>query len=441
MATVNDKRKVKTKTHEGAVAKSQPSMEKLRRTVLSCMLWERSFYEEGEHVADRISNLVHQVNARDAAELAIEARTEYKLRHAPLWILVALLSHPQRGNVRISDYITSVISRADEITEVLAMYWKDGKKPLAKQLKKGLADAFHKFDEYQFAKYNRKTEVRLRDVMFLVHPKPRNSKEKSLFKRIANDALKTPDTWEVALSGGGDKKTEFTRLLSENKLGYMALLRNLCNMEDVGVDKDLIKDRLLAGASTSKALPFRFVAAASHAPGFEQTLDKAMMKALASMDKLPGKTRLLVDTSGSMRWFNTDKSSMTMLDRGAALAALVAGIAEDFEAWTFESNVHKVPSRQGMALVDKIKSMPSGGTNLGKAVRHVDSVSGDYDRLIVFTDEQSHDPVGSTKNSRGYMINVASYENGVGYGRNWTHINGFSESVIDFIQELEKLRT
>lgn len=34
------------------------------------------------------------------------------------------------------------------------------------------------------------------------------------------------------------------------------------------------------------------------------------------------------------------------------------------------------------------------------------------------------------------MINVASYRNGVGYGK-WTHIDGFSEGVLKFIHALE----
>ena len=34
------------------------------------------------------------------------------------------------------------------------------------------------------------------------------------------------------------------------------------------------------------------------------------------------------------------------------------------------------------------------------------------------------------------MINVASNKNGVGYGK-WTHIDGFSESMLTFMKEFE----
>ena len=36
-----------------------------------------------------------------------------------------------------------------------------------------------------------------------------------------------------------------------------------------------------------------------------------------------------------------------------------------------------------------------------------------------------------------YMINVASYQNGVGYGDGWLHIDGFSEAVLRYIVALE----
>lgn len=37
---------------------------------------------------------------------------------------------------------------------------------------------------------------------------------------------------------------------------------------------------------------------------------------------------------------------------------------------------------------------------------------------------------------KGYVINVASNRNGVGYGA-WTHVDGWSEAVVEYIAELE----
>jgi hypothetical protein len=88
-----------------------------------------------------------------------------------------------------------------------------------------------------------------------------------------------------------------------------------------------------------------------------------------------------------------------------------------------------------MAGVDAVTgSQPHGGTRLGAAVAYANRLP--HDRLIVITDEQSHDPVGAPAAGHAYMINVASAQNGVGYGE-WTRINGFSENVLAFIHAHE----
>ena len=87
----------------------------------------------------------------------------------------------------------------------------------------------------------------------------------------------------------------------------------------------------------------------------------------------------------------------------------------------------------GFALRDALNaSQPHGGTYLGRALGEIDEK---YDRLIVITDEQSHDSVPNPK-ARGYVINVASFQNGVGYGK-WVHIDGWSDSVIEYIRAAE----
>jgi hypothetical protein len=111
-------------------------------------------------------------------------------------------------------------------------------------------------------------------------------------------------------------------------------------------------------------------------------------------------------------------------------------ICDDAVVYTFSTGHKIVPSRRGFALRDAISgNQEHGGTDLGEAITAMNQVG--YDRLIVFTDEQSHDRVGKP-NGLGYMINVAPYKNGVGYG-DWVHFDGFSESIIHFISEYERL--
>jgi len=426
-------------THKGGIASRIKPIDELRRTAAACFLWEDGFYESGEAVADRLRRLVALCDPLDVRNVAIEARQQHRLRHLPLLLLRELARHPDPiGRTLVSGALPAVIQRADELAEFLAIYWADGRQPLSGQVKIGLAEAFCKFDEYALAKYNRDGAIKLRDVLFMVHAKPRDAAQADLWKRLADGKLTPPDTWEVALSGGADKKATFERLLSESKLGYMALLRNLRNMHQSGVDELLIWPALRDGAQRSKALPFRFVAAARAVPQWETQIDEAMQIATRDIARLPGKTCILVDVSGSMANKLSAKSDLRRIDAASALAVLIREISEWVAVCRFNYNASSVPSRRGMALIDAIGE-PSGGTYLGQAVAEVKESFTDIDRLIVVTDEQSADRVGSpAPGCKGYIINVAANRNGVGYG-DWVHINGFSESVVSFIAATEAL--
>lgn len=419
-------------THEGAPARRINAKDQLRRSLMACLLWEDEFYEEGQSIAERIHAAASQCTPEYVAQLAIEARKEHGLRHAPLWLAMSLI---ERGGSNLcGDTLANVINRPDELTEALAMWWRDNpKRPLSSQLKRGLAQAFTKFDAYQLTKYNRDNEIKLRDVMFLVHPKAKNAEQQAAFDALAAKTLAPPDTWEVALSSGANKRETFERLLGSKKLGYLALLRNLRNMTGAGVSLELIRDALLTG-NRNGVLPFQYVSAARACPQMEPHLDEAMQLALSEMPRLPGSTVLLVDVSGSMLYAALSRrSTLNRLDGASALASLLVGICENVRVFSFDTAIREVPPRKGMALIDAIKISGGGGTRLGAAVHHANVLA--WDRLIVVTDEQSADRVPNP-NGRGYMINVSSHANGVGYGP-WIHVDGFSERIVDYIREFE----
>lgn len=478
MAATNSKTKAAPiYTHEGALASRITPIQQLRRSVMVCMLFEDNFYEDGISIAQRIKELVHTCSMDDVAALAIEARTKMKLRHVPLLLARELARHPAiaKSPGIVANTIDEVIQRADELSEFLALYWKDNpKQPLSAQIKKGLARAFTKFNEYELAKYNRNKDVRLRDVLFLCHAKPadvpadapkwnkaaradyaRAIKEEGdagvfrTFKvvrpegftpgellqgKLVYDQLDTPETWEVQLSAGADKKATFENLMAENKLGDLAFLRNLRNMTQAGVPNALIQsygDQRKWG----RVLPFRFIAAARVVPQLEPMLEHWMLKCTATLPKLPGKTVLLVDVSGSMNALISNKSDLTRLDAAKALAILLREICEEVVVLRFNVSTTLVPPRRGFALGDAI-GKPHGGTSLGQAVTQANTEK--YDRLIVITDEQSTNRPGAP-NGWGYVINIAAHRNGVGYGP-WMHIDGWSEAVIDYIQEYERAK-
>lgn len=443
MASLNTKRKnaiignTALRTHEGAKAKKITADQQLARLVNATMLWDDTFYVDGEDIATAITKQVALVKPETALTIAIKAREEQKLRHVPLLIIRAMAKLATHKFL-VAEALERVIQRPDEIPEYVSIYWKEKKQPLSAQSKKGLARAFNKFNEYELSKYKSEGKtVSLKDVLFLTHPKAKNKEQYELFKKLATGTLKIADTWETALSGGADKKETFTRLLSEQKLGALAMLRNLRNMQQAGVDIDLIKDGLKS-MKVERVLPFRFISAAKYAPLLEPELEQAMFKSIEKHDKLEGKTVLLVDVSGSMEGKISGKSEISRIDAACGLAILLREIAEDVDVYTFSNDVVAVPARRGFALRDAInRSQDHSGTYLGKAVSTIGAK--EFDRMIVITDEQSHDSVPSILNTKNYMINVASYKNGVGYGNGWEHLDGFSEAVIDYIMVEEAL--
>jgi 60 kDa SS-A/Ro ribonucleoprotein len=438
MVTIN--KIVRALTYQGARGKRfTPEME-LKRALMSCLLWEDQFYEDGIAIADRIKALVPRVEPKRVAALAIEARAVMKLRHAPLLVVREMARH-EKHRVLVADTLAQVIQRPDEMTELLAIYWADAlgpmqqrkRQPVSAQVKKGLARALTKFDAYQLAKYDRDGAVRIRDVLFLVHAKPKDADQAKVWKQLVDGELASADTWEVSLSSGKDKRETFERLIAEKKLGGLALLRNLRLMQKAEVPRKTIADAIEA-MRTDRILPYRFITAARYAPDFEPELEAVMLKSIKGYARLAGRTRLLIDVSGSMFYPLSAQSEMTRAEAACGLAILAREVCDEVEIFTFSQDVVKVPPRRGFALRDAIiNSQPHGSTFLGKAVAGIDRKD---DRLIVFTDEQSHDQVPDPT-GRGYTVNVASYQHGVGYG-SWTRVSGFSEAVVAWIAASEE---
>src|SRR6267142_2114898 len=365
------KRMFPVRTHEGALAQKVDAKSELRRTVLTCLLWEDTFYEKGNDIAKRIAALAAENKPEVVAALAREARGKMQLRHAPLFLV-------------------------------------------------------------------RESAVKLRDVLFLCHAKPQDEAQAALWKKLVENTLESTDTWEVALSAGKDKRENFERLLREGKLGGMAVLRNLRLMLASGVDPKLIRERL--DKDVARALPFRFVTAARHAPKLEDALEKAMLKGIAGFEQLAGSTGLVVDVSGSMNYKLSKMGETTRMDAAAGLAILLREKAEDFSIATFSDACVELPPQRGFALRDAIVgSQAHSGTYLKRALTqlHEKAEWRELNRLIVITDEQSHDGILRAWTPRAYVVNVAPYKHGISYGNGWTHLDGWSERIVDYVAAVE----
>lgn len=341
--------------YEGAKAYTlTPEME-LYSAVVTAGLND-NFYEKGDTRLARIQELMLKNNAEYVAKLAVYARNEMYMRSVPM-VLAVELAKANSGNAVVGKTVSGVVKRADEITELLAYYQlannRTGTKKLnklSKQIQRGLSEAFNRFDEYQFAKYNRAAEVKLRDALFIVHPKAKDEAQQAIFNKIAANELAVPYTWETELSALGQAryenekakaaavKAKWEELIDSGKIGYMALMRNLRNILEANVSAAHVKkvcDYLSNenAVANSKQLPFRFLAAyreikvmnSEFVTMILNALEDAVVASAKNMKGFDEATRVLIacDVSGSMQKPISAKSKVLLFDIGLMLGMLM----------------------------------------------------------------------------------------------------------------------
>jgi len=380
------KAKTQATNYEGAKAYTMSAEMELYTTVVTWSLND-SFYEKNEERLTRLRGLIAKCDPVFVGKLAVYARTKMYMRSVPL-VLVTELAKLHSGDDLVARVTTGVVNRADEITELLACYElmneRKGTKKLnrlSKQLQKGLTTAFNRFDEYQFAKYNRDGAIRMRDALFLVHPKAKDELQQVLFNKIVNNELQTPYTWETELSALGQLnfdsdeakaiafRAKWEELIDSGKLGYMALLRNLRNIQEAGVSYAHFQKvcATLADAdqvAKAKQFPFRYLAAYREliAAGVEtpvkgltqklsalllsnkgytgellDALEKAVQASAVNIKGFDHETRVLLacDVSASMQKPVSANSKVLLYDVGLMLAMLLQSRCKNVQVGMF----------------------------------------------------------------------------------------------------------
>ena len=235
---------------------------------MACMLSEDSYYRAARQSPAASPGSLSRRPERVAA-IAVEARGPMKLRHVPLfywWLMAKLPTH--RHLVQQTAYL--VIQRADHLQNSCDLLegprrTEETKQTVQAATEKGIALAFAKFDDTLWRSTTRTTTSSSETCCSRSTRSRLAQRKRSCGTGLIDNELKAPDTWEVAISaakGNPDQtRDEWHRLLSENKLGALALLRNLRNMTQAGVNTELIRTSIL-NMKTERVLPFRFVSAA-----------------------------------------------------------------------------------------------------------------------------------------------------------------------------------
>lgn len=437
------------KTYEGHDGFERTTKSALFLLAAGSLGGEDKFYETGAESTKRLVELARKVAVKDAewiAEFIKWLRSEGNIRTASVVAAIeaadAMVKAGIPGGRQI---VASVLQRADEPGEAMA-YWlaTRGRKVLMpKAIKRGIADAAARlYTEFSFLKYDSdRAAVRFGDVIEMTHPDPlgtfwkkdlfRFAIEKrhgrdtqpaeslSMIRRQAewfrNARADKPDlgglldpeilrgagiTWEDALSALGskvDKGKLWKAMLPQ--LGYMALIRNLRNLDDHGVsDKDVapaiarIQDP--EQVAKSRQLPYRFYSAYKEAPSLRwgHALELALGLSLKNIPALGGRTLILVDTSASMTDASLSAKSKMTYEQIAALFGIALAMKgeSDLYMWADSPMLFPVTGTSVLKNLEEFgrkNGLVGHGTNLAAAIQG-SYVPGKYSRMVVISDMQ-----------------------------------------------------
>jgi hypothetical protein len=391
---------VLTTTKESIPAYPMKEKEKLLTQVLTTFFNEAKFYGDNSTELIETVRSIIKYDPKFIANLALFARNEMHLRSVS-HVLIAELANNINGKKLTRQAINKVVERVDDTTEILSYYIQTFGKPIPNSLKKGLADVFRGFNEYELAKYNRDKKIKLRDILCIAHPKPINKEQADLWKNLLENNLKTPITWETELSAKGNKKEVWEKLIDENKLGYMAMLRNLRNIINADVSNiDKVYEYLSNEERVlkNKQLPFRYYSAYRVLEQEDlctskifDVLEKAIKISTQNIEKLSGKTFISADVSGSMNSTNiSNKSDVHCSDIAVLMMAIANYICDESITSSFDTKFYKVsmPTTNGIISNAKNVRINGGGTDITLPIQYLLRNKIFVDRIILLSDNQ-----------------------------------------------------
>lgn len=452
MSHFNEKKQTGTTNLAGGVAYKE-SKELQLVSLLLTSFGNDKYYQTSADLFSKLDILISDCNKLFCAKAIVFARKEFGMRTITHYA-ASLLAKYICGAPWARDFYNAVVNRPDDMTEIMACHLSR-KQKVTNAMKKGFADALGRFDGYSLAKYKGDgNSVKLVDVVNICHPKE-TEKNAGAITKLINGKLKSFDTWESELSAVGNdvekKKDVWRSLLAENKLGYFALLRNLRNIIQLG-DDELKKSALSAllnenAIGKSLVLPFRFSTAYKELSAIDRDamrcISRACELACSNVPKLPGKTLVALDISGSM----------SQVADIAALFTAVLVKSNDCDIITFaDSAKYKFVNPDDSLMTIKNNLRFTGGSTNFIDIFNV--ANRKYDRIILLSDMQAwmcqgwwHVSPSAAYNDykrrynpdcRMYSIDLAGYGTLQVPEKDVYCLAGFSEKIFDIMKFFEE---
>lgn len=322
-----------------------------------------------------------------------------------------------------------MIYRPDDMKAILDTYKTlGGKGVMPNSMKKAFKKAIEGLDTYSLLKYKKD----IIDVANLVHPNPNNSNatvevdgEKiPTITAIMRGAKVSADTWETGLSDVGQvvkefdlseeekeqalkqgKNAVFSDLLKENKLGYLAAIRNINNIVKNDSDGETVKmlANLISDSTkirTAKIMPQQLANAylyGSNTLIIKEALEKAIEGAMANFkEAITGDVAIVLDVSGSMGGVRKEAAFIT------AILYQALGTSDLYTFAHYANQVKPLYNDFKMLYETILRYFNGGGTNLQSALDYIRRSGKKYNRIIIISDSEAN--TGNCVNSYKKLI-------------------------------------
>lgn len=452
---------------EGTPAYQKDSKTEFIGILLTSFLSDQ-FYKNGSAQLNTLISLMDKIPDKlFLAKAAIYSRNVFGMRstsHVVAGELMGAKRSPQFPWMK--DFLTRVVYRPDDILEILGYYaqrYQNGTlKKLPHAAQKAFAAKLRTYSEYQLVKYlNKGKDINMFDAVRVVHPKTTEA-----LTALMTGKYKPAKTWEVLMSRAGKtedvvsaKADAWKSLLLENKLGYLALLRNLRNIAQTG-DNEIINLACAALINAdvirnAKIFPYQFYSAyneLSYECGTSlmlSALEKAAEISLENIPDLEGASCVCIDHSSSMTSKLSNRSVMSPIIVGTILGASLAKKFSDSDVILFTTKARYASIDKNAGLLSITDSLMKGtipeGTSYAGAFRIMKKK---YSRIIFVTDgqvwqgntDEALKVYKSNYNADPYIYDMVVQEYGTTVFKNRKHINlaGFSDKVFKFFETAEK---
>lgn len=475
MASYNTtaKNRMKTTNKSGHAAYKMDSRTELVTMALTTMLGEPKYYGDNtDELIESAEDLCKSGDGEFVAKLAVWARTKGNLRsvsHALVSVAGKWCSGQTSddGESFVRKAAREIaLQRGDDGTEIIATYLSLYGKPLSHAIQRGVRDALSLAKPYAIAKYQSKSkQLKMRDTLRITHPVAAYPDTEAAMGECIKDTLQKPKSWETELSARGNTKEVWNELIEENRVPYMAALRNLRNMITAGANIDPVLDMISNrdAVAKSRQLPFRFFSAyrelaQAHLTSTKiaRAIDMALIASCRNVDRLPGRTAVLIDTSGSMGYRISQKSTVECRDIAAILGAMTPHISDDALAIRFNMSASVIPF-SGLSILTDMSLVPAagGGTDMTAGFNCLMSSGFDADRVIVLSDNEVnggwwHDNKKAIQSKMNqyrkkvghdvwcHAIDLQGYGTQQFYGPKTNIIAGWNEQVLRFVSIAEQ---